>query len=179
MKIRFKNLRPISKCCAMIAVILLFTQNINAQILSEDYAAGADVVILKNEINIFSSIQEGVRLSVIECELFESCSASVNRDELSQLITTIDGRINTLSLRYSDTDEADLEEVLIGYVDVRDGYNEILEKLETLPQFAQQQSTDEFSFDDFFTFEGNSDTSVPSEMQELFEDADEELVDDE
>jgi hypothetical protein len=166
------------KYTALVMGLLLLAQDIQAQILNEDYAAGADVLILKNEMDIFSSIQQGVKLSVTECELFDSCSASVNRDELNQLITTINGRINSLSIRYTDSGEAALEEVLVGYVDLRDGYNQILEKIETLPQFEQQQVTDEFSVDDFFSFGPVPVNEVSDEIQELFEDVDENLTND-
>jgi hypothetical protein len=95
------------------------------------------------------------------------------------LISTINGRINSLSVRYSDTGEAALEEVLVGYVDIRDGYNEILEKIESLPQFEVKETpVDEFGFDGFFGFGPATTNEVSPEIQQLFEDADEELSDD-
>ena len=161
-------------------ILLASASSSYGQILNDDYAAGADVLILKNEIDIFSTIQSGVTLSVVECELFETCSASVKRDEIDQLITTIDSRINSLSIRYSDSEDAALEEVLVGYVDIRDGYNELLEKMNSLPQFEEEEEvTDEFGFDDFFGF-GPTTPVVSDEIQQLFQDYDEEeLLDDE
>ena len=80
-------------------------------------------------------------MSVVECELFETCSASVNRDEISQLISTIDTRINALSVRYSDAQDVSLEEVLVSYVDIRDSYNVILDKMNFNGRSHQKQST--------------------------------------
>lgn len=151
---------------------------VSAQILSEDYAANADILILNNEIDIFSTIEEGVRLSVAECELFESCSASVNRDELDQLITTINTRINSLSLRYSDSGESGLEEVLVSYVDIRDNYNQILEKIESMPQFETEDLESDVGFDAFFSF-GPVNNEVSDELMDLYRDVDEEITDDE
>jgi len=163
----------------LLFVLLLSISNIHAQILNEDYAAGADVLILKNELDIFSTIQQGVQLSVVECELFETCSASVNRDEISQLISTIDTRINALSVRYSDAQDVSLEEVLVSYVDIRDGYNLILDKMNTMPQFEVEEVVeDEFGFDDFFGFGAAAASEVSPEIQQLFEDADDEIIDD-
>ncbi|MGK0297615.1 MAG: hypothetical protein ACI9XC_001225 [Gammaproteobacteria bacterium] len=164
--------------CAMAVCLLLFSLDGVTQILNDDYAAGADALILKNEISIFSSIQEGVKLSVAECEIFDSCNASVNRDELNQLITTIDGRINSLSVRYSDSGETALEEVLIGYVDIRDSYNVILERIESLPQFIHEEIEEDFGGDDFFGFGATTYNAVSDEIQQMFEDVDEEIIDD-
>lgn len=165
---------------ATLFLLLAVTFTANSQILNEDYAAGADVLILKNEIDIFSTIQQGVKLSVVECELIDTCSASVNRGELDQLISTIDSRINALSTRYSESPDADLEEVLVSYVDIRDGYNAILEKMDTMPQFEVEEVVeDEFGFDDFFGFGAAAASEVDPEIQQLFEDYDnEELQDD-
>jgi hypothetical protein len=163
----------------LLFILLVAINNIHAQILNEDYAAGADVLILKNELDIFSTIQQGVQLSVVECELFETCSASVNRDEISQLISTIDTRINALSVRYSDAQDVSLEEVLVSYVDIRDSYNVILDKMNSMPQFEVEEVVeDEFGFDDFFGFGAAAASEVSPEIQQLFEDVDDEIIDD-
>ncbi|NNE37507.1 MAG: hypothetical protein HKN08_04315 [Gammaproteobacteria bacterium] len=165
----------------MLFTLFVCMNSAYSQILNEDYAAGADVLILKNEIGIFSTIQQGVELSVVECELFaDICSADVNPSELDQLITTIDSRINALSIRYTESPNADLEEVLVSYVDIRDGYNSILDKINTMPQFEVEEVVeDEFGFDDFFGFGAEAASEVDPEIQQLFEDYDSgELLDD-
>lgn len=171
-----KMIRNLSK---ILLILSALCQAAYGQILNEDYAAGADVLILKNEIDIFSTIQQGVQLSVVECELFDNCSASVNQGELDQLISTIDSRINALSTRYTDSPDAALEEVLVSYVDIRDGYNAILDKINTMPQFeVEEVADDEFSFDDFFGFGAAATSEVDPEIQQLFEDYDNEALED-
>ena len=164
-------------------VLVLFSASINAsaQILNADYAAGADVLILKNEIDIFSTIQEGIKLSIAECELFDSCSANVNMEELNQIINTINTRINTLSLRYTDSEETALVDVLIAYVDIRDEYNNLLEKISDMPEFETTDSVVDFEFEDYLSntpTPANPNNELSEEYRELFEDADEALLDD-
>lgn len=150
-----------------------------AQILDDGVIESADAQTLQQEIDVFTTIQRGINLSVAECELFEACNANVNRGEIERLISTIDGRVNSLSLRYSETGDSSLEGVLVAYADVRDSYKTILEKIGTMAQFAQQQEIDAASEgDDFFTAGTGSNNSVPAELMQLFQDADEELVDD-
>ncbi len=169
-KLTIKFIVPFN--CLILLVLMVSANSVSSQILNEDYAAGADVLILKNEIGIFSTIQQGVELSVVECELFDACSASVNPEELNQLISTIDTRINALSVRYTESPDADLEEVLVSYVDIRDGYNSILDKINTMPQFEVEQVVEDgFGFDDFFGF-GAAASEVDPEIQQLFEDYD-------
>jgi hypothetical protein len=169
------------KFCKIISLflILIFTNtHASAQILNADYASGADVMILKNEIDIFSTIQEGIRLSIVECELFDTCNASVNREELNQIINTINDRINILSLRYTDSGEISLEDVLVGYVDVRDQYNELLDKIADMPEFEVDVPVVDFEFEDYFSRATSDSNEVSDELMDLFEDADEELLDD-
>jgi hypothetical protein len=174
-------MRP-SYYLSLFLLLIVVNSNTAAQILNSDYASGADTLILKNEIDIFSTIQEGIRLSIAECELFDSCNANVNREELNQIIDTINIRINTLSIRYSDTPETALEDVLIAYVDVRDQYNELLDKIADMPEFAVDEPVVDFEFEDYLNNASSASPSntneVSDEYMDLFEDADEALLDD-
>ena len=150
-----------------------------AQILDDKTLESADAQILQKEIDVFTTIERGIALSVAECELLETCNASVNRGEVEQLISKIDDRVNALSLRYTENGDASLEGVLVNYADVRDSYKAILEKMGSLPQFAQQQeTTDEFAGDDFFTAGTSKSNALPDNLMQLFQDADEEILDD-
>lgn len=149
-----------------------------AQIIEDGSIESADAQSLLQEIELFTTIQQGISLSVTECELLDACNASVNRSEVEQLISTIDNRVNALSLRYTETGDTGLESILVGYVDVRDNYKLILEKMASIPVFAQQESAAVgFDGDDFFTGATNS-GSVSDDLMQLFQDADDELVDD-
>jgi len=150
--------------------------NLDAQILTEDTANNASLGVLKQEVEVFTTIRNGLYLSVAECELFDQCDANVNKGEIEQLLVVLDNRINLLSARYTVTTEADLESILVGYVDVRDGYSNILQKMESLPQFEHQLNTADIGIDLY----GSDATSgeVPDNLLRLFMDTDNDLVDD-
>jgi len=153
--------------------------NVHSQILEEQALDSADSAKFQQEIEIFTTIKDGITLSVAECELVESCTVNVNRGEVEQLITVIDTRVNALSLRYTESADPGLESVLVAYADTRDSYKSLLDKMNSMPQFAQQQDTaSDLETDDFFTSAGGRAGSVPNELMQLFQDADEELVDD-
>lgn len=163
----------------IVGLLLVNVYTINAQILDERNIESADTQVLKNELDVFATIQYGISLSVAECEVLDTCSASVNRGEVEQMMTTIDSRVNTLSLRYTETGDTGLESILVGYADMRDSYNEILEKMADMPQFEQQQEiTTDLERDDFFTSGASRSNSVSNDLMQLFRDSDEELVDD-
>jgi hypothetical protein len=149
------------------------------QILEEQVLDSADSAKFQQEIDIFTTIKDGIALSVAECELVETCAVNVNRGEVEQLITVIDTRVNALSLRYTESADPGLESVLVAYADTRDSYKALLDKMNSMPQFAQQQDVaSDLEVDDFFTAAGGRAGSVPNELMQLFQDADEELVDD-
>jgi hypothetical protein len=164
----------------VIAGYLLFCfGNVHSQILEEQVLDSADSAKFQQEIDIFTTIKDGITLSVAECELVESCPVNVNRSEVEQLITVIDSRVNALSLRYTESADRGLESVLVSYADTRDGYKALLDKMNTMPQFAQQSDVaSDLETDDFFTGAGSRAGAMPNELMQLFQDADEELLDD-
>jgi hypothetical protein len=174
----FKNPRLAS---AGVLLTLSLCTGARAEILSEEDAATADTGALRQEIDLFTTIQRGVLLSVVECELVETCTAGVNKSEVEQIISMLDTRINSLSVRYTDTEDPALETVLLGYVDVRDSYNAILEKMDALPVFdvTEEAVVDEFGGDAFYGGVNSTGTGgVSQELFRLFQDADDELSDD-
>ncbi len=151
-------------------LLLLFfvTSHAHGDILDVTYVPHADIPALQAEISVFSTIQQGVILSVSECELSEDCDASVSKYEIEQLIDAIEERVTALSTRYLDSANEDLEGVLLAYAETRDRYQEILDKLQELPQFHEEEEKDTLSLTG----------GVPPAIFELFYDADEELMDD-
>lgn len=129
---------------------------------------------------MLNTIQQGIKLSVAECELVENCTPTVSRVELDQIVTMLDNRVNTLSLRYSETTDAALEGVLLSYADMRDSYKQILGKMDTMPLFAAEQPAveDALETDDFFTKGVAGTGKVSADLMQLFRDEDEDLVDD-
>ena len=163
-----------------IAMAGLLSYNASAQLLEDDALQSAEVQKLSQEIDMLNTIQRGIKLSVAECELSETCSTIVSRAELDQIISMLDARVDSLSLRYSETTDTALEGVLVAYADMRDGYKQILDKIAAMPQFATQEAAaaDGLETDEFFTAGAAGSGSVSAELMQLFSDADDELVDD-
>ncbi len=104
-------------------------------ILADDEANNADATTLVNEASVFESIRMGIALSMAQCEGLELCSPSVNEDELKQLIQTLDSRIDNLTLRQEEVEDPEgFDEILAIYVNERDNYAHIMEKLSTLSE---------------------------------------------
>lgn len=160
----------------LVCILCMVFLKANAQILTEDTAGEATMDLLKQEVSVFSTIRNGLSLSVAECELFEQCTANVNKGEIEQLLGVIDDRINLLSTRFTLTPDADLESVLIGYVDVRDDYSAILDKIQTLPEFEHQVGSDDIGLDLYGEDVGSDE--VPDDLLRLYMDANNDLVDD-
>lgn len=166
----------------IVAVLLLNSyMEVNAatgEILDNEIAAAADLSVLRAEAKLFESIRQGVVLTITECELLESCSLNVNQDELRQLIAKLDARITSIAARHSESSgEEGLEDILLAYVDARDGYNDMLEKLAALPQ-TQESKADDFAGEEIFGDVETESTGVENKEEiykDLFEDIDEEL----
>lgn len=171
--------RTISFNTLFLLAIVIASHPVNAQLLDEEALKSADAQQLLQEVTVFTTIQKGISLSVAECTLSTECTANVNRSEMEQLISLIDDRVNTLSLRYSDSGDTSLEPVLVGYADVRDSYKVTLEKMNSLPQFAQKDEVvDELGGDEFLSAAKSSRNALPENLMKLFQDVDEEIVDD-
>ena len=161
-------------------VLFCFSMSIHAatgEILDNEIAAGADVSVLRAEAQVFESIRKGIVLSITECELEESCVLNVNRVELQQIVEKLDARITSLAIRHSESDEADLEDILLSYADTRDGYNVMLEKLATLSVVNDGESETVIEDDIFSDIDQDAAGTENTEenYNKLFEDIDEEL----
>lgn len=170
------------KYLLLTTVLLSLYSNISVavtgEILDNDIATGADVSVLRAEAELFETIRQGVMLTLTECELEKSCSLNVNQDELHQLVEKLDARITSIAIRHSESGEEGLEDVLLTYVDARDGYNEMLDKLATLPQI-QESEANEFVEGDTFSDDVKQDSAGTQNKEglynDLFEDIDEDL----
>lgn len=151
-------------------------ETIFGEILDDEIAAGADISVLEAEANSFNTINKGIALSLALCEGIDLCSPTVNRDELERFINALDARIGSLSQRYEESENAELEGVIVAYADARESYTKHLEKLGTIVVDDTSSSDDLFSEDDFF---GGAGTRAVNQFDTLFNDADEELFDDE
>jgi len=150
--------------------LLLVCTGSDARILEASNVPAADIASLQEDVSVFATIQEGVVLSVAECELSEECEPVISKHEIEQIISTIEDRVTSLSARYLDSGDPELEDVLIGYAETRDRYQEILEKMEEMPQFYEEEEDE----NDAMQLTGG----VPPELYDLLYDADEELMDD-
>ena len=130
-------------------------------ILRDEAVAGAEPAVLASEARLFARIKDGVMLTLAECQLADSCEPSVDIGEVERILHKIDTRITTLSSRYAESNNKQLEEALLIYANAREGYVEALDRLEAL---------------------AGEDTAAPAggeateeDFSDLFEDVDEEL----
>ena len=147
------------------------------EILDNDAAVNADVSTLRAEADVFETIRRGMMLTISECEVTSTCSLNVNSDEIHQLVSKLDARITAIAERHSESEEAGLEEILLTYVDARDGYNEMLDKLATMPQAG---TSEEEGLEQEDIFNDTKEESAGKENKDgqfnnLFEDIDEDL----
>ena len=148
------------------------------EILPPEAAPEADVSTLAAETELLDSIGDGVALSLAYCQLDEACEPAVSREELSQLVQTVDQRITALAERYSESSEPGLEEVLVAYAEVREKYNRHLEQLEevTGAETAPAATEDAFA-DDVPAAPAAPPAAAAPEVYDIFEDVDEDLTD--
>ena len=145
-------------------------------ILANDEAQTANSNALLTEVSVFKSIREGITLSLALCGSEDSCEPAASSGELQQLIATLDLRIDGLTQRQQASDDtAGLEDVLIAYVDEREGYARFLEKLGT---GTEQGSVVGENIDEAELFgdgEEETETSEIPDQFDIFADEDEEL----
>lgn len=146
------------------------------EILSNDVAQGADVSALKAEANSFNTIKKGVALSLAMCDGIDLCKPNVNRDELQEIISTLDERIGSIGQRYEETGNKDLEGVLLAYANAKDDYARYLDKLNTIVPEESNATEDLFGQSDLFG--GFGGPAAGSSPFDIFEDAGEEIKDD-
>jgi hypothetical protein len=174
--------------CRYLAVISLlsFWTSVSlagAGILSGDDAQAADPDALLAEVAVFKSIREGMTISVMQCSFDSACDASSNTKELKQLINALDQRIDGLSQRQQDDgDAAGLEDVLIAYVDERDGLSRVLknvsssssavvEHIDEADLFGDEESSEPASAET----EATEATEATEQLDDMFSDEDEEI----
>jgi hypothetical protein len=136
----------------LICTILILSVSFNSfsaiegDILSDDIAESADNETLRNEATLFDVIRQGVALSIAMCGSSDFCTPDVNASELEQLVDKLNHRINTLGVRYGETEDDELGEILLSYSNSLDSYNDFIAVL-------GDSSEDDFSddFDDDFS----------------------------
>jgi hypothetical protein len=146
-------------------------------ILSGDDAQTANAEILLAEVAVFKSIREGITLSLVQCDIAGSCDPAASSAEVQQIIAALDLRIDGLTQRQQGSDDtAGLEDVLIAYVDEREGYSRFLEQLGFAPKEKKVVGED---IDEAELFgdeeEEKTETSEGQEQFDIFADEDEEL----
>ena len=147
------------------------------EILSADDAQAADADALLAEVALFKSIRDGITLSFVQCDIADTCDPASSSGEVQQLIATLDLRIDGLTQRQQASDDtAGLEDVLVAYVDEREGYSRFLEKLGT---GTEQGSVVGEDIDEAELFgdeeEEETEISETPDQFDIFADEDEEL----
>ncbi len=126
------------------AFLLLSMGSAQARIMDDDEAKLADTSLLENEASMFKNIRMGIALSFAFCEDQASCSPSVDSNEVKRLISKLDNRINDLTLRQESVeDPVEYDQVLSLYVDERDNYSAILQRLGTVEEDIEDIAAEE------------------------------------
>lgn len=146
------------------------------EILPDKIASGADVSVLQAEANSFNAIKKGVALSLAMCDGVDSCKPNVNRDELKQIISTLDERIGSIGERYEKSGDKDLEGVILAYSNAKDDYTKYLDKLNTIVPPEQDSNGELFGQSDLFS--GFNASGTGSSPLDILNDANQELKDD-
>ncbi len=165
---------------ALLLLVFLLSSNAMAAdggILSSEDGAVADPEALLAEVAVFKGIREGLTLSFATCDITNSCNPDATDGEIQQLIAAIDQRIDGLSQRQQNSEEpAGLEDVLIAYVDERDGLSRFLEKLGSIEENRSVIGADVDDAEIFGdTEEAAAETTENVDQFDMFADEDEEL----
>jgi hypothetical protein len=149
-------------------------------ILSIEDSEAAAPDSLMAEVAVFKGIREGMTLSIALCELSYSCAPVASDDEVRQLITALDQRIDGLSQRQQSSDEPALADILIAYFDEREGFNSILEKIDTTEDtslFGKEIDESELFGEEDADIEETAEKEAVDNVEEfdMFADEDEEL----
>lgn len=166
-----------------IAAVLLVSQAAHTAILSKAELDQADVPSLQNDSAIFASIQRGIALSIAQCEGVDLCTLNVDVAEMEALISALESRINTLTLKQENVeDPAAFQAIISAYADTRDDYSAQLEKLKELK--SELDSDEGFLDQSLPEPDFPVETARDAELLEYIEDElelfeDDELVDDE
>ncbi len=155
---------------------------LSAAILGKAELEQADMAMLQTDSATFTSIQRGIALSLAQCDGVDLCSLNVDEAEMEALISALDTRIDTLTLKQENVEDPDsFQAVLATYVDTRDDYNAQLEKLRELKSELDSDAgfLDEALPEPDFPVETARDAELLDYIEdelELFED--DELIDD-
>lgn len=154
---------------------MTFASLSQARILSDDEVSSADIESLKTESVLFETLQKGIALSLSECEQM-ACTPSVRKPELQRLVDALGIRISSLGVRYQESQEPELENILISYVDSQEVYSKFIEKLGTIAPELDVEDSGLAEEEDIFADQFGS---LPNIMQQysIFEDIDDEIED--
>ena len=149
-------------------------------ILSVEDSEAAAPESLMAEVAVFKGIREGMTLSIAVCELSDSCAPVASDDEIRQVISALDERIDGLSQRQQSSDEPALADILIAYFDEREGFNSILEKVDSSEDsslFGEEIDESELFGEEEADIEETAETEAVDNIEkfDMFADEDEEL----
>lgn len=114
-----------------VSAFLLLSSAVNSEILSLEAADSASIDTLQSEVSLFKNIRDGINLSLALCSGDASCQPSASGGEVEQIIQALDQRIDGLTQRQISGGEgaAGLEDILVAYLDEREGFAGVLEQI--------------------------------------------------
>ena len=146
--------------------------SVSTDVLDIDEISSSDINTLVEDTRVFNTIGLGIALSIAQCEGRDICDATVDENEIVQLIETLDRRIEGVVTRQQNSDE-ELTPVITAYVDTKEKYSDYLQRLSKIarPEIPQE----EFAEEDLFS----SEDALTEDEYSALDDFEEDLEDDE
>lgn len=147
-----------------------------AGILSSDEAAVAGPELLMAEVAVFRSIRQAMTLSISRCETTGECDTVASREEVEQVISALDARVDGLGLRQEQAgNSAGLTDVIIAYADERGGLNRVMKKIGDIESTVVERIDESELFGDDSEEESPAAEDSVDQFDDMFADEDEEI----
>lgn len=161
----------------LLVVLYQYMPAAGARILADEEVSSAAIDSLAQESALFETLQKGIALTLADCE--ESvCIPSVRKQELQRIVDILGLRVSNLGVRYEESGEAELEKILLSYVDSLEVYSNFIEKLATIAPELDVDDSELPEEEDIFAQQFGSMQNIRG-LYSVFEDIDEEIEDDE
>jgi hypothetical protein len=132
-----------------------------------------DVSLFEEELSLFGVIGQGIALALAQCEEVEGCAPNVTEDELDQLISGLEARINELERRLAEdnlsvSERTRIENVLAGYRDELENFQSYKNQLQEYSSGGEEEEFgDEFGGDEEETPEAGPGQEIPAQIDRL------------
>ncbi len=143
--------------------------NLAGNIFGLEQVASIDLGLFEEDLSLFSTIGNGIALSLAMCEEVEGCAPDVTEVELDELIIQLEGRIEELNKRLLEADSpearAKIETLLSDYEQQIADFEKYKRELQAF--YAADEEDDAELDDDFLDQFGDEAPTVEQRVQSL------------